>query len=906
MALGFGFNKAKALASAEKFVQQGKLQNAISEYEKILKQEPGDLNAVNTVGDLYARLGNTDKAVEQFKKVGESYASDGFTLRAIAVYKKIGKVAPQSLENLIRLGELYQQQGLQSEARSQFVLAADVQLKAGKAAEAAQLLRKIVEFDPENTAVLLKLADVLARSGAAADAQAMYLSAAQGLQGRGSFDQALEATKKAIAIDAKSVPALVMAAMLQGELGKIDDAIATLQRIGNIDASPEALRVLCTAYIVQKRWADARETAEKLLSNFQETAPMISFVSAAVASDETKIALEACDSCIEKLYEADAAALNESFDTAVAKVREDADALALLRALFKRMGDASHDAEISELLAHAYAQSGRLAQARDLFHQLAQLEPDNPAHAQSYRQIVAKIGDDVTLAPLDDTVGERAAMIDLVESAAPPIEQEYPEELQLKIQDALTEADLFISYKKPIDAVTSLTNILHEAPLDARVHQKLAPLYARLGDYDKAAKSCELLSQLYASDGHEEFAKQYSDLQANYVAHSQQQARGSETPASGGIDESPMDESAFGAAATVFPPTEAAVVAVQPPASAAAEFDLTPMPAEAPVETVTASDFGPAAASPSAADMASSVPGNDWEEMLSIEHPESASTQSNDTIQSAVEEAQFYLAQSMMNEASAAIDRIQREAPDHPELASLKQKLEAFFSAPAPEIAAAADPMADLVGGIEDAIGELASATPAQAQPQAAAAVASASAAVSPQAPPSAKAVSAVPIGNGSAHMDEGTSMLADLLDEFRDDVEQTAPAQKEEDLDTHYHLGVAFREMGLLDEAIGELQRVCNAVASGQTFGEALQAYTLLAQAFVEKGVPQAATSWYAKALEVNGISSESKWALHYDMASALEAAGDKQSALKHLLEVYSGNIDYRDTAERIKAMRQ
>ena len=148
--------------------------------------------------------------------------------------------------------------------------------------------------------------------------------------------------------------------------------------------------------------------------------------------------------------------------------------------------------------------------------------------------------------------------------------------------------------------------------------------------------------------------------------------------------------------------------------------------------------------------------------------------------------------------------------------------------------------------------------------------------------------------------------MLADLLDEFRDDVDQAAPAEKAEDLDTHYNLGVAFREMGLLDEAIGELQRVCNGISSGQEFDQALQAYTLLAQSFIEKGVPQAATAWFEKALTVKGIANESKWALHYDIATAFEAAGDKPSALKHLLEVYGGNIDYRDTAERIKAMRQ
>ncbi len=67
MALGFGFNKAKVLAQAEKFVQQGKLSNAITEYEKIIKEDPKDLTVLNTVGDLCARMGNNDQATYYFK-----------------------------------------------------------------------------------------------------------------------------------------------------------------------------------------------------------------------------------------------------------------------------------------------------------------------------------------------------------------------------------------------------------------------------------------------------------------------------------------------------------------------------------------------------------------------------------------------------------------------------------------------------------------------------------------------------------------------------------------------------------------------------------------------------------------------------------------------------------------------
>ena len=66
MALGFGFNKVKVLASAEKYVQQGKLQNAVSEYEKVVKEDPHDLTVLNTIGDLNSRLGNNAKAADAF------------------------------------------------------------------------------------------------------------------------------------------------------------------------------------------------------------------------------------------------------------------------------------------------------------------------------------------------------------------------------------------------------------------------------------------------------------------------------------------------------------------------------------------------------------------------------------------------------------------------------------------------------------------------------------------------------------------------------------------------------------------------------------------------------------------------------------------------------------------------
>jgi len=145
---------------------------------------------------------------------------------------------------------------------------------------------------------------------------------------------------------------------------------------------------------------------------------------------------------------------------------------------------------------------------------------------------------------------------------------------------------------------------------------------------------------------------------------------------------------------------------------------------------------------------------------------------------------------------------------------------------------------------------------------------------------------------------------LSSMFGELKQELEHDAAAS-DGDPETHYNLGVAFREMGLLDEAIGELQKVCQYIERGHTFPQVIQTYTWLAQCFLDKGVAEVAARWYEKALKIPGLDQESRTALHYELASALESAGNKPAALNSFLEVYSSNIDYRDVAERIKALR-
>jgi tetratricopeptide (TPR) repeat protein len=159
------------------------------------------------------------------------------------------------------------------------------------------------------------------------------------------------------------------------------------------------------------------------------------------------------------------------------------------------------------------------------------------------------------------------------------------------------------------------------------------------------------------------------------------------------------------------------------------------------------------------------------------------------------------------------------------------------------------------------------------------------------------------PSTNGDIQDTEAANVLSDILSELQE--ENADAAEPEEDPETHYNLGIAFKEMGLLDEAIGELQKVCHAVDRGAAFSQPIQALTWLAQCLVDKGAPEAAVRWYRKALQLPGLDDGSRCAIYYDLATAYEASGDKKSALANFMEVYGSNIDFRDVASRIKALK-
>src|SRR5205085_6693237 len=239
MAFGLGFNKAKVLSAAEKYVQQGKLQNAVAADEEVLTHGPTGLTVLSTVGALYAGLGHVDEACNCFKNVGDAYAQQGFTVKAIAMYKKLSKLK-SSLEGVLKLAELYTQQGLFNDARQQYLQVAEEFLRNGQLEQAVRIFQKTLEMDPENVAMKVRLAEVYVRLGKKNEAWQIFSGAAEQLRARGQLVPAEDILQRMLTLDPKNNQVLLLRGKNALEAGDSAAAAHHLEKIKDIDSQPDA------------------------------------------------------------------------------------------------------------------------------------------------------------------------------------------------------------------------------------------------------------------------------------------------------------------------------------------------------------------------------------------------------------------------------------------------------------------------------------------------------------------------------------------------------------------------------------------------------------------------------------------------------------------------------------------
>src|SRR6184192_628436 len=977
------YNKSKFVESAQKLLNQGKVAQSIAEYQHILKYEPKDQVTLMTIGELYIRQGETFQAIDYFERLAQIFVGDGFLSKAIAVYKRIAKLAPEEIRPLEKLTDLYVQQGVMSEARPLFLQLAEIHLKNNRQSEAIGLLRKLLQAEPDNLRIQIRLADLYQAMGQTRDAIEAYVSASQRALARGEQGESEKLADKALKLDPNNSAAVIVKARSHSSQGNVAKAAQLLEQAADLEKGGEQTELLLDLYLKNSDWDQASALAHRVFEADEKNfGPMQKVVESLLQSGNPEKAMEILEKSRLPMIDAgEHEVVGKLLNELAASMPGTLEPLEWLVELYGRTSDSFRLPDALAHLGDALVAGHQWERAKQIFQQLVDRDPESDSAKRKLNGVLRKMGQlpageaedfpeedlraeipkpPAAKLPVDDE--EPAPEIPVKPAAAssePALDEETPE----FIAQSLTDVDLFASYGLTQKAIGLLEAILRRAPRHTPTLEKLLDFVLGAGDDRRTAELAARLEQIHTEAGDKRSTERFAELRRRF-----QRAAGL------------SDEELASAVAPVKPAATAPQAVAEAPAEMAipeiTAVPAEPEPAPPPVNSAPATPVAKpqpepveAEAVPKEAEVQEVDLSDEWATLLEETHAAEAKAEAPATPRPAAkppapaaakppatparpaQPAQVEEFQISKEPAPVAADEMSAGAPPPIPLEKPAAKAPAAKPAKPKEKPAQkspqkppkpAEPELELEQEYELVL-EQEPLVPAydQRPPQ--------PPAVQPPARPPAQNRAAPPADSGF----ESDQFLADLAKEIDQlgidslvpsfsNSKPSAPAPpaprpkaatlppppsesgplkevfeefraelgemgaEEEDLETHYNLGIAFREMGLLEEAISEFQKVAKASDNGRAFRYAMQCCTLLGLAFMEKGQPAIAAIWYERALHTPGIDPESMLALRYDLGVAQESAGEPEAALKNFSKVYAMNIDYRDVAERIAALQR
>ena len=549
-------DKAKILKSAEKFVAGGKIQQAVDEYLKILKENQRDWNLMIQVGDLYLKINKTAEAIQHFQKVADHYYIDGFYLKAIAIYKRINKLDPNLTDICIKLADLYLKQGLSMDAKSQLQVVAQHYLSKNQNRDAIQTLKKLVEIEPENLRTRNELAKAYKSEGMIGEAINEYLEISDELLRKNLVKESLTVLETAHKLDSRSAAILRKILAIYNEQNEQDKATALLEESLRSDpTNPDVLALLAESYADEGEYPRAHETIDQAISNTGNKEPFWIL----------KGDLYLKEGDLDKAYSQFEPAIDRQI-----KRKDPEKAIGLLQKILKL--DSSFHSALQRLtdiysslkqtpnlvttynqLVDALISKTLYSEASTALEKLMELEPDNEQHQEKLdfvRSFLSKQpkveepisppepveepvtepeGEEVSTEEVSnedfdisidlDAVNEPVAIAEEITHAAakrptpppkpslPPVPPapvavaESPEEERDFVSEHLIEADVFTKYGLIDKAIEQLQIITGRYANSIVAHQKLKEIYIEKGERSKAVEECVIMSKILRKKG---------------------------------------------------------------------------------------------------------------------------------------------------------------------------------------------------------------------------------------------------------------------------------------------------------------------------------------------------------------------------------------------------------------------
>lgn len=751
--------------------------------------------------------------------------------------------------------------------KSKVMRAAEKSLAQGKIPAAIKEYQQIVQHDPDDFSALNMLGDLLIRTGQEHEAVACFTRVADHYREEGFALKAIAMYKKmdrlqpgGIEIAARLAPLYEMQGLMTdartqylhiadaytrgGHAGK---ALEVLRKIADLDPNNTEIRLkLAAGYERENFRNDAAEAFTHAGAQFY-------------GLGEFDFALDAYDHAL-KLIPHDRAALSGVTCTHIARGTADEVAELLERAVDVQ----PDDAELRSLLAHAYVAAEDADAAERATAALIEQEPS------SYKRVVEVIRLHLKSGNLDAAIRLLTA-----------------------------NAELMLSGNEDAAVGELLDEMLARDPEQMAALGLLVRLYTWQHDGDKLRSALERLAEAAEAAGLED-DERHALAQLVRLAPDHDQYRMRLEELGGTVEETESSEAlSFDAIDEDVPTFESFVsitdeAVVAPPAEAD-QFDWNPAPSAPSSASADPSasfaDLNDGTPDAHVSGVDSSTPVN-YQEFDFSDTPSAHDTKETEgrptspgpsperrdaALRQELEGVDFYVAQGYTDIAFDTLEMLERQFGSHSEIDERRTKLGDFVPKTATPSGKPDETIAFTDIPAEDAV------------------------AVSSEGSKTPVTVSAPPPVPLRPSIDPG---LAAIFDEFRTAVEEE-DAQVDGDYETHYNLGLAYKEMDLLDEAVEEFQVATSLVAPRDGTPRYLQCCNLLGHCFMQKDMGRLAVMWFNRGLDAPGHTEDEYQALRFELGGAYEQIGDLDKAIDVFSEVYGVNVSYRGVSEKLRELQ-
>lgn len=384
-------DREDTLKKAEKLLRQGRLDAAIAEYVRVVEDQPRDWNTANTLGDLYVRANQSDRAVAQYGRIAEHFFRDGFYPKAAALYKKILKIVPDDEQAQLHLADISAKQGLLVDAKSYLNAIASRRRARGDRKGVDEIVVRLGTIDPSDIDARVVAARVLAANGDEKGAAARFRELYVDLEDKERHTEALDALRDAVRLNKADVDGRGLLARAALAAGDPQAARGYLDR-ETAGKDPTLLVALADIELRAGHLDQARDILPKLLALNPDLRHQIVELAWSLSGTSPDAAFVCVDAAVDASIGAgefdEAASILQEFVT-----RRTAHVPALLK-LLEVCVDGGLEASMYEgqaQLADAYLSAGQGTEARGIAEDLVAREPWEGAHIDRFRRALVML-----------------------------------------------------------------------------------------------------------------------------------------------------------------------------------------------------------------------------------------------------------------------------------------------------------------------------------------------------------------------------------------------------------------------------------------------------------------------------------------------------------------------------------